>query len=77
MKLPFSLTTFPPISVVQVKSYHMINKKNTAAVMETGSLGTILYMPKIICSFDMVGSFCVDKINYAINGGGNAFMCKY
>lgn len=28
------------------------------------------------CLFDM-GSFCVVKINSAINGGGNAFMHKY
>ena len=28
-------------------------------------------------SFDMLGSFCVGKINYVRNGGGNAFMRKY
>jgi hypothetical protein len=28
-------------------------------------------------TLDKVGSFCVGKINYARNGGGNAFMRKY
>ena len=29
-----------------------------------------------ICSFDMVGSFCVGKMYYARIGGENASMCK-
>ena len=31
----------------------------------------------IICLFDMLGSFCVCKINYARNGCGNTSMRKY
>jgi hypothetical protein len=46
-------------------------------MMETGSLGTILEMQTDHFLFDMVGSFCVCKINYARNGSGNVLMRKY